>query len=254
MLLVSWFRLQQPFRRLRTCETLMTKAVRGTFMSSTAYSGGKSGPSDSSDEELSGSRASNGPLGTFGAFGGFGGSGGGGATTSATLDADDRVCSAPPSSKRSPRPVRRPASSPLLTSLRLPDSSVPDMPCPTASPLNRDRGPPGPWFRAFSSPSGGAHSFFSFQPEFAKSSDMGRSAGGSLGPNAGVQATAGPQQLSDAPPPPPTGGLARGASLGTAGGCRGGAFQAPCAFAAGPTWSLLPASARGGTCCLPSPR
>merc|ERR1740121_1906599 len=72
-LFVSWFKLQQPLSRFSTCETLITIAVRGTFMSSTAYSGGKAGLSDSSEEELSGSNTSSGPFGDRGGFGGFGG-------------------------------------------------------------------------------------------------------------------------------------------------------------------------------------
>mmetsp|Transcript_60228 Transcript_60228/g.119460 ORF Transcript_60228/g.119460 Transcript_60228/m.119460 type:complete len:210 (+) Transcript_60228:504-1133(+) len=189
MLFVSWFKLQQPFRRFNTCETLMTKAVRGTFMSSTAYSGGSAGLSESSDEELSGSNASRGPFGGFGGFGGLGGGStlSGGAAALAT-GACGCCCGGASVVPLFPPDGRRGAA---LSEEPLVDSRLPEIPCPVAavSPRNRDRGPPiapGPVRLAFSSFSGGAQSFFSFHPELTKSSDMGLSAGGCLGANAGV--------------------------------------------------------------------
>mmetsp|Transcript_62923 Transcript_62923/g.177468 ORF Transcript_62923/g.177468 Transcript_62923/m.177468 type:complete len:230 (-) Transcript_62923:39-728(-) len=201
MLFVSWFRLQQPLRRFRTWETLMTKAVRGTFMSSTAYSGGSASPSDSSEDEVSGSRASSGSLRVFGGFAGF--TGGSGWLPSSPgpccLGARGAPAAAPPlpgsPSNFLPWPpwpssLRRPSVwSPALLPPGSPTTSA-SWPCPAVvAPCarSRERGPlPLAAGGCSSTAGGGAQSFFSFQPDFAKSSEIGRSGGGVRGAKAGV--------------------------------------------------------------------
>jgi len=132
----------------------MTKAVRGTVMSKTAYSAGKVEPSvDSSDEELSGSKTSNGPFGIldFLVFGGLDGS-------------------LPPA----PGPSSRKSSFASCASLSAPAPKPADMPL-----MPFCKGEPGPGFRASFCPAdGGAHNFLSAQPEFTKASVIGRLAAG----------------------------------------------------------------------------
>lgn len=200
--LASWFKLQQPLRRLSTWDTLITSAVRGTFKSSTAYSGGMApeAPSDSS-ELLSGSSTSKGFRGARGGFGGRGSEVGAGAASAALAPAPASGPTAAGGSVPQAAAARgtsrcgaEPAAAALLWQL------------PAAGPLAAAAASGRPaWLQLAalltgrvvrSSGSGcGVHNFFSFQPEFAKPSVISRG----LGVNLGTQIDTGSQAVCCAP-------------------------------------------------------
>lgn len=172
----------------------MTKAVLGTVKSSTAYSGGSlSSMSESSSDELSGSRASSGPFGADLTFDFLGFSTG-------SRSASDFIVLEGVILSSSFKPGGAPLLVPSCFEFGAGAGTAPGAP-PFGLPARL------PTARSSSCGFGGCHNFFSFQPEFAKSSDIGRFTG-PRGANAGEYATAGPH--GDCWPPPPL--KARGGS------------------------------------------
>mmetsp|Transcript_113594 Transcript_113594/g.253426 ORF Transcript_113594/g.253426 Transcript_113594/m.253426 type:complete len:200 (-) Transcript_113594:64-663(-) len=173
MLFMSWFKLQHPFSRFKTWETLITRAVRGTFMSRTAYSGGMASPSDSPSESVSGSKASSDPLVCLAGLGGLDGLLG---------DSTTGTCATAllPPLRGPPVPMGpcwgERGGVRVATAVPMVSASVSATPRAPAASLER-----GPAEAPSVGLAGaGDQSFLSFQPEFTKSSDIGGLEAGAL--------------------------------------------------------------------------